>query len=129
MLFADIDILDENFVVCPHRWVGVRDGRIAYVGDKAPTSDEAASFGEVYDGAGKLLTPALYNAHAHAPMTLLRGYAENLPLQRWLEERCFPFEAKMTAEDCYWGTVLACAEMARFGVVSFSDMYYASEGQ
>ena len=129
MLFADIDILDENFVVCPHRWVGVRDGRIAYVGDKAPTSDEAASFGEVYDGAGKLLMPALYNAHAHAPMTLLRGYAENLPLQRWLEERCFPFEAKMTAEDCYWGTVLACAEMARFGVVSFSDMYYASEGR
>ncbi|MFR5093001.1 MAG: amidohydrolase [Adlercreutzia equolifaciens] len=71
--------------------------------------------------------PALYNAHAHAPMTLLRGYAENLPLQRWLEEKCFPFEAKMTAEDCYWGTVLACAEMARFGVVSFSDMYYATE--
>lgn len=60
-------------------------------------------------------------------MTLLRGYAENLPLQRWLEEKCFPFEAKMTAEDCYWGTVLACAEMARFGVVSFSDMYYATE--
>ena len=121
MLFSDIDLLTEQGVVRPHQWVGVRDGMIAYVGDAAPAPEEAAAFGEVYDGCGKLLMPALYNAHAHSPMTLLRGFAENLPLQRWLEEKCFPFEARMTAEDCYWGTVLACA------VVSFSDMYYASE--
>ena len=57
-------------------------------------------------------------------MTLLRGYAENLPLQTWLFDRVFPFEAKITAEDCYWATLLACAEMARYGVVGFSDMYY-----
>ena len=127
MLFCDIDILDADFAIKRHQWVGVRDGRIAYIGSVPPAPDVAATFGETYDGAGRLLMPALYNAHAHAPMTLLRGYAENLPLQRWLEEKCFPFEAKMTAEDCYWGTVLACAEMARFGVVSFSDMYYATE--
>ncbi len=127
MLFADIDILDENLAVQPHRWVGVRDGRIAFVSEEVPEPAVAVTFGEVYHGRGKLLMPALYNAHAHSPMTLLRGFAENLPLQRWLEEKCFPFEAKMTAEDCYWGTVLACAEMARYGVVSFSDMYYASE--
>ena len=127
MLFCDIDLLDADFAIKHHQWVGVRDGRIAYIGSVPPAPDEAATFGENYDGTGRLLMPALYNAHAHAPMTLLRGYAENLPLQRWLEEKCFPFEAKMTAEDCYWGTVLACAEMARFGVVSFSDMYYATE--
>ena len=129
MLFADIDILDADFAIKHHQWVGVRDGRVAYIGSVPPAPDERVSFGETYDGAGRLLMPALYNAHAHAPMTLLRGYAENLPLQRWLEEKCFPFEDKMTAEDCYWGTVLACAEMARFGVVSFSDMYYATEGR
>ena len=127
MLFADINLLDADFAIKHHQWVGVRDGRIAYIGSVPPAPDVAATFGETYDGTGRLLMPALYNAHAHAPMTLLRGYAENLPLQRWLEEKCFPFEAKMTAEDCYWGTVLACAEMARFGVVSFSDMYYATE--
>ena len=71
--------------------------------------------------------PGLYNAHSHAPMTLLRGYAENLPLQTWLFEQIFPFEAKMTPEDCYWATKLACAEMLRFGTVSFSDMYYHVE--
>ncbi|WP_165248205.1 amidohydrolase family protein [Adlercreutzia sp. ZJ141] len=122
MLFENVDIIDERFEHQPNRWVGVCDGFITYVGDKAPA--DAASFGERYDGRGKLLMPALYNAHTHSSMTLLRGYAENLPLQIWLNEKVFPFEAKMMPEDCYWGTLLSCAEMARFGVVSFSDMYY-----
>ena len=101
MLFADISILDENFDYRPHQWVGVTEGKISYVGDVPPQDAPrgAASegepnhapgtaerlFGETYDGTGKLLMPALYNAHTHAPMTLLRGYAENLPLQAWLE--------------------------------------------
>ena len=68
--------------------------------------------------------PGMYNAHAHAPMTLLRGYAENLPLQAWLNDSVWPFEAKMTGEDNYWATLLAGAEMLRYGTVSFSDMYY-----
>jgi 5-methylthioadenosine/S-adenosylhomocysteine deaminase len=124
MLFANIALVDENFNVQPNCWVGTREGCIAYIGERPPRAEEAASFGEMYDGLGKLLMPALYNAHAHAPMTLLRGCAENLPLQRWLNEAVFPFEALMTEEDDFWGTLLACAEMARFGVVSYSDMYY-----
>ena len=125
MLFADIDILDENFNHQAHQWVGVKAGCINYIGDAAPP--DAASYREVYDGAGKLLMPAFYNAHAHAPMTLLRGYAENLPLQAWLNDMVWPFEAKMTAEDNYWATLLSCAEMARYGVVSFSDMYFHTD--
>lgn len=127
MLFADIDLLDENLDFRAHQWVGVRDGRIAYVGGAAPEEGEAASFGEVYDGRGKLLMPAFYNAHAHAPMTLLRGYAEDLPLRAWLNDLVFPFEAKITPEDCYWGALLSCIEMARYGCVGFSDMYYHME--
>lgn len=125
MLFADIDLLDENLDLRRHQWVGVKDGRIAYLGDAEPKAPE--QYGERYDGAGRLLAPAFYNAHAHAPMTLLRGYAENLPLQAWLNDAVWPFEAKMTAEDNYWATLLACAEMARYGVVSFSDMYYHTD--
>lgn len=124
MLFKDITVLDEDFNIKEHQWVGVKDQLIEYVGDSEPT--DASGYGVAYDGAAKLLMPALYNAHSHAPMTLLRGYAENLPLQAWLEERCWPFEAKMTAEDNYWGCNLALAEMARYGVVSMSDMYYAT---
>ncbi len=124
MLFKEIAILDEDLDFQPSKWVGVEGDAITYIGDAAP--DDAQRFGRVHEGAGKLMVPALYNAHAHAPMTLLRGFAENLPLQRWLEEKCWPFEAKMTPEDNYWATLLACAEMARYGVVSFSDMYYAT---
>ena len=127
MLFADIGLLDEDLEYRSHCWVGTKDGRIAYVADAAPAPDAAAAFGEVYDGRGRLLSPAFYNAHAHAPMTLLRGFAENLPLQAWLNDAVFPFEAKMTPEDCYWGTLLSCAEMARYGCVGFSDMYYHME--
>jgi 5-methylthioadenosine/S-adenosylhomocysteine deaminase len=124
MLFCNINILDENFDYKSNQYVGIADGKIAYIGSSKP--ENADDYSQEYDGTGKLLMPGLYNAHAHAPMTLLRGYAENLPLSRWLNEKCWPFEAKMTPEDNYWATVLACAEMARYGVVSFSDMYYAT---
>jgi 5-methylthioadenosine/S-adenosylhomocysteine deaminase len=56
-------------------------------------------------------------------MTLLRGYGEGLPLQRWLSERVFPFEDKMTAEDTYYASLVGIAEMLSCGVTSFSDMY------
>lgn len=124
MLFENISILDADLNVRENVFVGIEGSTIAYVGDAAPA--DAAHFGRRISGRGKLAMPALYNAHAHAPMTLLRGFAENLPLDRWLNEKCWPFEAKMTPEDNYWATLLACAEMARYGVVSFSDMYYAT---
>lgn len=127
MLFTDISILDENLKFQEHQWVGVSGGRIAYLDDKAPEKEVADLFGETYDGREKLLISGFYNAHAHAPMTLLRGYAESLPLQSWLNDMVFPFEAKITGEDAYWAMQLACAEMARYGVVGFSDMYYHSE--
>lgn len=126
MLFSDIAMLDENFEVQTNRWVGTSDGEITYIGDEPPAPEEAARYGEVYDGDEKVLVPGMYNAHAHAPMTLLRGYAENLPLQTWLNDRVFPFEDKITGEDAYWATMLACAEMLRYGTVSFTDMYYHS---
>ena len=124
MLFKDIALIDEDLEYREHQWVGVLDDAIDYIGDAAPANAE--KYGEVYEGAGRLLIPAFYNAHSHAPMTLLRGYAENLPLQAWLEQKCWPFEGKMNGDDNYWATLLSLAEMARYGVVSMSDMYYFS---
>lgn len=120
MLFKNIDVLDENLEHHSGWYVGVKDGLVAYMGADKPEED----FGDVYDGTRKLLMPGLVNTHAHAPMTLLRGYAENLPLDRWLFESVFPFEAKITDEYARPATDLAIAEMLRFGTVSFSDMYF-----
>lgn len=125
MLFSRIGIINEDFAYVPDQYVATQGSRIVYVGPQKPEGD----FGSVYDGAGKVLMPGMYNIHAHAPMTLLRGYAENLPLDRWLNEMVFPFEAKMTDEDVYPATQLAIAEMLRFGTVSFSDMYYFNDAR
>lgn len=127
MLFKNIAYIDGEGNYHNNHWIGTCGAIVAYSADCAPAEEEAAQYGEVYDGEGKLLLPAFYDAHAHAPMTLLRGYAENLPLQSWLNDMVFPFEAKITGDDCYWATLLACAEMARYGVVAFSDMYYFTD--
>ncbi|MDR3135952.1 MAG: amidohydrolase [Coriobacteriales bacterium] len=81
----------------------------------------------LFSGRGCLLIPGLYNQHTHIPMTLLRGYAEGLPLDAWLNTRVFPFEAQITPEAALPASELAIAEMLRFGVVSFADMYNFSE--
>ena len=83
MLFCNIDLLDENFECKRGQYVGVKDGKIAYIGDTEPQED----YGERYDGKHRLLMSGFYNVHSHAPMTLLRGYAENLPLHFRLRTR------------------------------------------
>ena len=120
MLFEHIGVIGEHAAFQPDRFVGVRGHTIAYIGDTPPGED----YGEHYDGRGKVLLPAFVNAHSHSPMTLLRGYGENLALEDWLQTRIFPFEAKMTGDDVYYGAMLAFAEMLRYGVVSTTDMYY-----
>jgi len=79
---------------------------------------------ETIDAAGAPLVPPLVNAHTHAAMTLFRGHGGDLPLMRWLREKIWPVEAKLEAEDVYWGARLACAEMIRTGTTCFWDMYF-----
>jgi 5-methylthioadenosine/S-adenosylhomocysteine deaminase len=102
--------------------VGVRveDGRIAEVG-----AGVAARAGdERIQADGLALAPGLVNAHTHAAMTLFRGHGDDLPLMRWLEEKVWPVERRLDAEDVYWGARLACLEMIRSGTVRFWDMYW-----
>ena len=123
MLFKNITMLNENLDVEKERHVLVKGDRIAYIGDKPP----AEPCGREYDGRGKLLMSGFFNAHAHSPMTLMRGYGENLALQDWLTKKIFPFEDKLDSNAVYWGTMLAMAESLKFGIVSTSDMYYFCE--
>ncbi|MCI9161012.1 MAG: amidohydrolase [Anaerotruncus sp.] len=123
MLFAGIGLLDEWGQYRENQFLGVRGKKIEYIGAEPPEED----YGERYDGQGKLLMPGLVNAHSHAAMTLLRGYAENLALDDWLNTRVFPFEALLTPEDIYNGSMLAIAELLRFGVTSVTDMYFGED--
>jgi 5-methylthioadenosine/S-adenosylhomocysteine deaminase len=90
--------------------------------DVAPSLSDRAD--EVVDATGSVVLPGLVNAHTHAAMTLLRGYADDKPLDTWLQEDVWPAEAELTPEDVRAGTDLALLEMIRSGTTAFGDMYF-----
>jgi 5-methylthioadenosine/S-adenosylhomocysteine deaminase len=103
--------------------VVVADGpTLAYVGPPPGPAREPGD--EVLDATGCIVLPGLVNAHTHVSMTLLRGYADDMGLERWLRERIWPAEGRLTREAVYWGAMLGIAEMLRGGVTTFSDMYH-----
>ena len=82
----------------------------------------------VVDLDDHILMPGLVNAHGHAAMSLLRGYADDLPLQPWLEDHIWPVEARvLSAEFVADGTNLAMAEMIKTGTTCFADMYFFAD--
>lgn len=99
--------------------VGVDGKLIDYIG-----AEEPAGYDEVIDGKNAIALPGFVNAHAHLPMVLFRGYAEDMALQPWLFEKIFPAEDKLTPELVKWASRVAIAEMIAGGTTSFSDMYY-----
>ncbi len=103
--------------------LGVRDGRIALIAPRAVALKHQAI--EKRELEGMLLAPGLINAHGHAAMTLFRGLADDLPLQRWLKDHIWPAESRWVDEDFVrCGTELAIAEQLKGGITCFSDMYF-----
>ena len=100
----------------------IENGRFSYVGLRAKAPAFEAD--ETIESEHLVAIPGLINTHTHAAMTLLRGYADDLPLEEWLQTKIWPFEANLTSDDVYFGTLLACAEMIRGGTTTFCDMYF-----
>ncbi|MCQ2035529.1 TRZ/ATZ family hydrolase [Stutzerimonas kunmingensis] len=110
-------------VVLKGHGLGVRDGRIALIAPRAVALKYQAI--ETRELEGMLLAPGLINAHGHAAMTLFRGRADDLPLQRWLKDHIWPAESRWVDEDFVrCGTELAIAEQLKGGITCFSDMYF-----
>ncbi|PKK40213.1 S-adenosylhomocysteine deaminase, methylthioadenosine deaminase [Clostridiaceae bacterium JG1575] len=117
MVYTGEILLDDQVVV-------VREGRIESIGPDKVLPQPGES---VRSAKGHLMMPGLANTHCHIPMTLLRGYGEGLPLQRWLFEKMFPFEEHLTPQDIYWGTSLGLLELIASGCTFYEDMYYEVE--
>lgn len=124
-------VLIENVIVVPvtgpgeyisHGHIVVEGQYIMRVAAGNPVTREG--FDRIIDGRGKLALPGFINTHTHAAMTLLRSYADDLPLMEWLETRIWPLEARLTGEDIYWGSMLCIAEMIKSGTTTFADMYF-----
>ncbi|MDI3279905.1 MAG: amidohydrolase [Bacillota bacterium] len=126
-VFAPGDVAVDGEVIV---YVGpplAREGAVEDAGAAGPASGTLPAGWRperIIAAQGRLVLPGLINAHTHAAMTLLRGYAEDLPLMVWLQEKIFPAEARLTEEDIYWGTLLAQLEMIRSGTTAFADMYF-----
>ena len=124
---GDVLTMNEDFDLFSPGAVGIDDGAIVAVGpvDQVTAAYEAY---EVVDCAGCAVMPGLINGHTHAPMTLLRGLADDLRLDVWLMGYMMPVEREFVRPDfCWLGAQLACAEMFRSGVTCFGDMYYYEE--
>ncbi|MFW6014878.1 MAG: amidohydrolase [bacterium] len=105
-------------------YILIKDNIIKEVGFSNNIDNIDNNYDKVIDAQGKIALPGLINTHTHAAMTLLRGYADDLPLQKWLEKKIWPFEAQLTENDIYWGTMLAIIEMISTGTTTFTDMYF-----
>jgi 5-methylthioadenosine/S-adenosylhomocysteine deaminase len=104
------------------------EGTIRAVG--SPSEVDGALGGaaaETLDADGGLVIPGLVNAHTHVAMTLLRGYADDKPLDPWLREDIWPAEAELTPDDVEAGAELGAVEMIRSGTTAFADMYFAMD--
>ncbi len=117
---AELITNDESKPLITCGYIGIKDGRIAFISDSLPENAEAK---EVIDGRNKIAMPGLVNAHSHSAMTLMRNYADDMALEKWLFDNIFPVEAKLTDKDVYWGTMLGISEMLKSGITAFADMY------
>lgn len=110
--------------VLEYHSLAIHDGRILAL---LPTDEARQRFApkQHFRLTEHLLLPGLVNLHTHAAMALLRGYADDMALMRWLQERIWPAENRHISPDFVRdGTLLACWEMLRGGITCFNDMYF-----
>ena len=113
---------DAEFRVIENAAIHIENGRIRYIGPRAEAPEFAPD--ETLGGAHLVAMPGLINTHTHAAMTLMRGYADDMPLEPWLHQKIWPYEANLKGAHVYKGTQLAAAEMIRGGTTACVDMYF-----
>jgi 5-methylthioadenosine/S-adenosylhomocysteine deaminase len=109
--------------VMPAQDIAIAEGKIAAI---APAIDPGLAR-ETLDAQGMLAAPGLINCHAHVPMGLFRGVAEDVTIERWFNDLIWPMESNLTDEDVYWGALLGLAEMIEAGVTTVADHYFAMD--
>ncbi len=137
ILRADLAVtMDDELGVISNPEITIEDGRIVSIdargagrGARVPADPrDIPQDAESVDLPGRWLIPGFVNAHTHAAMTLLRGFADDLPLDRWLADRIWPVEAHLDVDHIHAGTLLAATEMLAGGVTTFADMYLHMDG-
>jgi 5-methylthioadenosine/S-adenosylhomocysteine deaminase len=103
--------------------IAISNGLIDEVGNYADLDATFAPASRL-DLSGKMVMPGLVNGHTHLPMTLFRGYADDLPLMEWLEDHIWPVEFQLTDEMLEIGALIGCAEFIRTGCTASLNGYF-----
>jgi len=131
ILIENIDEIytaDNDNKVIKNGYIIINNGIIEKINKmKEIQQENKKQFDKIIDAEDKVAIPGLINTHTHSSMTLLRGYADDLPLKEWLETKIWPFESRLRKDDFYWGTKLAILEMIKTGTTTFSDMYFSMD--
>ncbi len=127
-------IIDGGAIVTMGSRGIIRDGAIVIEDDHVVDVGKGAELRGKYlgyermDAKGKVVIPGLVNTHQHAAMSLLRGYADDFPLQEWLEKWIWPLEKHLTGRDIYVGALLTAVESIMGGTTTVNTMYHYAEG-
>jgi len=124
----EIYTADNDNKIIKNGYIIIKNGIIEKINKMEEINQEdKKQIDKIIDAKDKVAIPGLINTHTHSSMTLLRGYADDLPLKEWLETKIWPFESRLREDDFYWGTKLAILEMIKTGTTTFSDMYFSMD--
>ncbi|MCA9916798.1 MAG: amidohydrolase family protein [Anaerolineales bacterium] len=112
----------NKVVIAEGQDIFIRGNKIEHI--VATGALDSAQVDEIIPARGMVCLPGLVNTHAHIPMVLFRGLAEDVPIERWFNEFIWPMESNLTEEDVYWGAQLALVEMIECGVTTVADHYF-----
>ena len=99
----------------------IKDGIIKELGENLSTT------GKTMDCKDRLAMPGLINTHNHLAMSLFKGYGDDMPLDKWLQEKIWPAEAKLDDASVKYGVLLAMIEMIKTGTTCFNDLYFSTD--
>ena len=114
-------LLDEQGVLHYDKYIGIEKGKIAYIGEDKVEGKSTVDCRE------KIVSPSFANGHAHGPMNILKGIAEDANIDDWFNQKIWPYESSLEEKDIYLGTKLAIYEMINNGITSYAEHYFMEE--
>lgn len=123
ILIKNISYLDvKNEIIIENKDILIEENKIKKIGENLEINADTVIYGK-----NKLAVPSYVNSHTHLGMSMMRNYADDLDLNTWLNEKIWPFEAKLSDDDIYWSTMLSLVENIKSGTSAVCDMYYSMD--
>jgi len=125
LILKNGNLIDHEGNISKEKSIFIKDGKILEIEKFESNKDIEGE--RIIDCKGKFISPGLVNLHAHSPMNIFKGIAEDVDIDTWFNEEIWPYESNMTGEDVYIGALSAISEMINNGVTAFADHYMEGE--